>query len=125
MLRVCPEDQRCQNRVHKTPPYGYSWDIVLRPVILANENDIADDVEQTEQHIESDKGYYYCGRFSGRFQVDIGKLLRYLVDGRYLDICQMDGLGSAIRLLVFSIGRRIGKLTHSPTTDSSRSKAQW
>lgn len=51
MLRVRPEDQGCQYRVHKPTPDGYPWDVVPGSVVLGYEDDISDNVQESEQHI--------------------------------------------------------------------------
>lgn len=48
MLRVRPEDQRRQYRVHKPTPNGYPWDIVSGSVVFCYKHDIPDDVEESE-----------------------------------------------------------------------------
>lgn len=62
MLRIRPEDQGRQDRVHKPAPDGDARDIVLGPVVLRDEDDITDDVDDSEQHIQSDKGNDSCSR---------------------------------------------------------------
>lgn len=55
VLRVRPEDQGREYRVHESAPDGYSWDVMSGPVVLAHENDVPNDVQKSEQHVYADQ----------------------------------------------------------------------
>lgn len=60
MLRICPENKRCQYRVQEAAPERNARHIMLRSVIFRYEYDVADDVEDSKQHVkpdEEDDGY--------------------------------------------------------------------
>lgn len=45
------------------------WDVVYRPVIVTEEDDVPKDVEQSEEHVESDEAHSgLCGSIGGAVQ---------------------------------------------------------
>lgn len=51
MLRVRPKDQGRQDRIHEAAPDGDARDVVFCSIILRYEDDVANDVDDSEQHV--------------------------------------------------------------------------
>lgn len=84
MLRICPENKGGQYRVHEAPPKRNKRHVMPRSVIFSHEYDVADDVEDSKQHVEPDeKGDGYRG-LDRELQGPSGELAANVVHGRYL-----------------------------------------
>lgn len=89
MLRIRPKDECRQDGIDKAAPDGDAGHIVFCAVVVANENDVADHVDEAKEHIKGGKSqsddFGGCGTGQLVFSRAGEEVCAEVVDYGYLD----------------------------------------